>query len=116
MSLENELEDTLKTINQGYYINKKKERVVFGVSQDEMCKTTVFRPGEIYDLLDNERTTNDNGGWQVYLTREDTLEAAERMYKKSPQKVVILNFAHPKTPGGSLRRRVSLQQEESLCF
>lgn len=67
-----------------------------------------------YDVNDRPRYNSENHKTKISVTSERTLEAAQRLLKKSGTKVAVLNFANSVTPGGGVRGG-SGAQEESLC-
>lgn len=106
-------EDTLACIKQGYYTNTKGEQISI---QDEMktCQeNTLFYKSEELESLLSQRNTKEPISTTIEVTNETTLAAGERL-SKTFDKVLCLNFASAKHPGGGFAEGSSAQ-EESLA-
>lgn len=99
-------EETLDAIKNGQY-KTASGKIIFlnGLVSPAVKHSRLYKPNWNPILLDQPKTP------EIIVTKESTLEAAERLVNDSP---CILNFASAKNPGGGFLRG-SLAQEESIA-
>jgi uncharacterized protein (TIGR02452 family) len=114
MSRENRIkiaEDTIKILKQGYFINPKLEKIKIEESQKfAELNTEVFSPHDTDLLILNDSLTNFfETSFQVI--NDTTLNAVRDLIDKGYEKVICLNFASAKNPGGGFLNGSSAQEE-----
>jgi uncharacterized protein (TIGR02452 family) len=105
--------DTIKILEQGFYMNSAGTQVSIG-KQLELCKanTKLYTPEELSTLLGLLGLSSLQT--RIEVTGETSLEAARRLTSESLEKVICLNFASAKNPGGGFLGGAQAQ-EESLA-
>jgi uncharacterized protein (TIGR02452 family) len=104
-------DDTLKSIEQGYYYNRNNEKIeIAALIQDAVDNTELYNPQQLKTLLSSTRNT---GGvsTRYEVTTESTLDAARRLTAEGENDIMCLNFASAKNPGGGFLRGTVAQEE-----
>lgn len=104
--------DTVKCVNQGFYINKNGEKVIIphefdGISLDNVA----FYDKDIKKNIDFEKLPRYTT--EIEIVNGDSLYTAQRLVEKGHSPAVV-NFASFKVPGGGVRTG-SRAQEENIC-
>lgn len=89
-----------------YQIQGKKVKI-------EIAESTLYSPSET-DALLNKRKKEKDYRTKIEVTNETTLSAGRRLVEKG-EKVIVLNFASAKHPGGGFING-SMAQEESIAY
>jgi uncharacterized protein (TIGR02452 family) len=105
-------QDTLQIIKQGYYINKQNEQVAIDEPlQTAIANTRLYTPEDLEQLPSRNKR---NAMATIFeATHETSIEAIQRLSLKR-HKVMCLNFASAKNPGGGFENGAAAQ-EESLA-
>ncbi|MFT3826233.1 MAG: TIGR02452 family protein [Chitinophagaceae bacterium] len=105
---------TLQILAQGYYINNEGEQIDISVLQHSAVNgTRLSTPGDLEALLANANTTS-RYTTQFEVINETTLDASRRLVAAGNEKVLCLNFASAKNPGGGFLGG-ALAQEECIA-
>lgn len=103
---------TLAIFKQGHYYNSQDKRIeVAELMQSCVANTKLYTPDQVEALL-SEGVAGESDT-RIQVVNETSLQAAKRL-AKSEGKVLCLNFASAKNPGGGFLGG-SQAQEESLA-
>lgn len=107
--------DTLSCLKKGQYTNQEGQVIHFSKAQKYAQRhTKLFTPNDSEVLLANYPTATEEFQTTYQVTQESTLDAIYRLLQEDQEKVLALNFASAKNPGGGFLSG-SQAQEESLA-
>ena len=117
MSLKGVATETLRILNDGYFIAPNGERLLLQPALTQAIEgTRLFAPHQAAALLDSPE--RGSGHWpNIEVTEETTQAAARRLViLESVSDLVLLNFASARNPGGGFINGAKAQEEDlSRC-
>ena len=106
-------QETLAIIQKGFYLNSKGEKINIEDKVKTMIQNTILVKPKDGDILINKIKTENRYETVFEVKNKTTLEAAKDLLNEGFKKVIALNFASAKNPGGGFLNG-SNAQEESL--
>ena len=104
--------ETVNAVNDGFYINRKGEKVEIPNEFDGLSiEDATFYDTDIKNKIDFQNLKQVKT--EIKVVNQDCLKAAKELYDDGHVPVVI-NFASFKVPGGGVRKG-SRAQEENIC-
>lgn len=117
------LNDTLKIINQGFYI-KNGKTVNFKYASEQLRQIKVLLPDDVTQICNKNglKQVSFSGRFGHSCQNMDSFALARSVYDscsfdfryKESNGILVLNLANPVNPGGGVRRGARAQ-EEDLC-
>ncbi|MCB0516410.1 MAG: TIGR02452 family protein [Chitinophagales bacterium] len=108
-------EDTLKTLEQGYYLNSQQEKINLGEAvKNAVSHTKLYEPQVLETLIAKPRQSQNDRNTSFQVINETTLNAAGKLIVQGFNDVLCLNFASAKNAGGGFLNG-SQAQEESIA-
>lgn len=108
------LNDTLDILDKGYY-EKDGKKIDLNLSKEMMKEAHVFLPDDIKLLQEkSDKLTVPDTKCNFSCKNIDALSLAWEKHQVVSEKILVLNFASCKEPGGQTRKGASAQ-EEDLC-
>lgn len=104
-------DDTLKSIEQGYYYNRNNEKIeIAALVQHAVDNTELYSPQQLQTLLSSVKN-KAAGNTRYEVTYESSLDAARRLTAEGENDIMCLNFASAKNSGGGFLRGTVAQEE-----
>lgn len=108
-------EDTLNIIKNGKYTNdKRKELFVKNDIDFAVNNSILYSPEDGDKLIEKIQPSNSKEKTIFETTGESTLKASQRLIEEGNERVIALNFASARNPGGGFLKG-SNAQEESIA-
>lgn len=107
-------DDTLKLLEQGYYINRNNEKIeIAELLQYSVQNTELYTPGQL-ETLQSPLNATLAVATKFEVVNETTFDAARRLAKEGDENILCLNFASAINPGGGFLKG-TIAQEECLA-
>ncbi|TCI95057.1 TIGR02452 family protein [Tenacibaculum sp. M341] len=106
--------ETLEIIQNGFYIVENGEKVSLKSEIDSAINRSRFFKSEELKTLKDSIELKQNNQTSFEVTSEDSISAILRLSNEQHEKLMCLNFASAKNPGGGFLNG-ALAQEESLA-
>ena len=111
ISLKETAKETLKIIEQGYYINQNRERVdIKRIQQNAIFETIYYSSKELDNTLINLKL-KPNFSTVFEVIEETTIQSILRNTSEGYSNPMCLNFASAKNPGGGFFNGAKAQEE-----
>lgn len=108
-------EDTLRILKQGFYTNAFGEKIIIKSAQQYSEDITkVYSPTETDILIGKNILNLPSKATNYKVVNDTTLNVVRKMLEAGYDKILCLNFASAKNPGGGFLNG-SLAQEESIA-
>ncbi|SEE32490.1 TIGR02452 family protein [Tenacibaculum sp. MAR_2010_89] len=106
-------QETLNIIEQGFYLDTENNNITIGSEIEKSISNTRFFTSIELDSLKKTVDLKNNVKTEFTVINEDSITSILRLSKKIDNKIMCLNFASAKNPGGVFLNG-ALAQEESL--
>ncbi|MFT6334827.1 MAG: hypothetical protein ACJATI_001573 [Halioglobus sp.] len=108
-------DETLEIMEKRYFTNSVGSEISIDKQlQDSILGTICYSPNMSDKLLDIERIKGDRLETKISVTSESTLDCVRRLKREGKERVLCLNFASARNPGGGFLGG-SQAQEESIA-
>lgn len=105
-------EDTLKLLDQEFYVNGAGNRVDLGPHMAYAINNTIlYSPAILQEKLDQQEVEKGAFTTCYEVTNETTLDAVRRLAADGADNILCLNFASAKNPGGGFLGGAIAQEE-----
>ncbi|XZF12899.1 TIGR02452 family protein [Chitinophagaceae bacterium MMS25-I14] len=104
--------DTLQILEQGYYINPSSGQMIYvkEATASAIEGTITYSP-ETLEEIRQSFTGSKKYSTTFEVINETTLDAMRRLHSKGHDKIMLLNFASARNPGGGFLRGAPAQEE-----
>ncbi len=106
--------ETLEICEKGYYSTENEQEIIISEQLEKMVSTTLLVSTDDLDKLSKKEIAAKHTSTVIEITGEQSIEAIHRLAKEG-NRLLCLNFASAKNPGGGFLNG-ALAQEESLAI
>ncbi|MCF2873482.1 MULTISPECIES: TIGR02452 family protein [unclassified Tenacibaculum] len=108
-------QETLNIIEQGFYLDTNNNKITINKEIEKAVNNTRYFTSKELDDLKKTINFKTNTKTEFTVIQEDSISSILRLSKKGENKIMCLNFASAKNPGGCFLNG-ALAQEESLAI